>query len=87
MKYKPRYSVHIRSDREGIIVLHIVQQKICFDKEELNPIWTGLFAYLKTLGGGGQNTPVTNLAVSTLMTMKLGRDILWVKTLQIDEKF
>ena len=34
-----------------------------------NPIWTGL---------GAQNAP-PNLAISTQMTMKLGKDILWVE--------
>ena len=44
----------------------------------LNPIWTGLFANLKRLGGGGgrQNR---NLAISGQMTMKLGKDIQWVE--------
>ena len=44
-----------------------------------NPIWTGLFANLKRLGGG-QNGPFPpNLAISRQMTMKLGKDILWVE--------
>ena len=39
-----------------------------------NPIWTGLF--VTNLKGGA---PSPNLAMSSQMTMKLGRDILWVK--------
>ena len=43
-----------------------------------NPIWTGHFANLKRLeGGGGQNGLPPNLAISSQMTMKLGKDILW----------
>ena len=45
------------------------------------PVWTGLFANLKRLGGGGQNGPPPNLAISRQMTMKLGKDILWVEIL------
>ena len=45
----------------------------------LNPIWTGLFANLKRLGGDIPLPPhllPPNLAIST---MKLGKDILWVE--------
>ena len=38
----------------------------------INPIWTGLFANLK-------DWPPPNLAISCQMTMKLGKDILWVE--------
>ena len=44
----------------------------------INPIWTGLFAKLKRLGGG-QNGPPPNLAISSQMTMKLGKGILWAE--------
>ena len=37
----------------------------------INPIWTGFFAYLKD--------PRPNLAISSQMTMKVGRGILWVE--------
>ena len=43
----------------------------------VNPIWTGLFADLKRLGGGAK-WPPPNVAISTQMIMKLGNDILWV---------
>ena len=42
-----------------------------------NPIWTGLFANLKRLGR--YFVPPLNLAVSSQMAMKLGKDILWVE--------
>ena len=44
----------------------------------VNPIWTGLFANLKRLGGGAK-LPPPNLAISSQMTMKLGKDILSVE--------
>ena len=40
----------------------------------INPIYTGLFANLKRLGGG--NIPPPKLAISIQMTMKLGKNIL-----------
>ena len=44
----------------------------------INPIWTGLFANLKRLRG--QNAPhLPNLAISSYITMKIGRGILWVE--------
>ena len=43
-----------------------------------NPTWTGLFANLKGRGGGAK-WPPPNLAISSQITMKLGRDILWVE--------
>ena len=45
----------------------------------INPIWTGLFANLKRLGGGGAKWSPPNLAISGQMTMKLGKEILWVE--------
>ena len=44
--------------------------------ESFNPIWTGLFAYLKRLGG---KIPPHNLAIASQMTMKLGKVILRVE--------
>ena len=41
---------------------------------EINPIWTGLFANLIKRLRGGQNGPPPNLAISSHMTMKLGKD-------------
>ena len=52
----------------------------------LNPILTGLFANLKRLGGGGKMAP-PNLAISGQMTMKLGKNILWVEILTNWQKF
>ena len=46
-------------------------------QHNLKPIWTGLFANLKRLGGAKWPTP--NLAISGQMTMKLGKVILWVE--------
>ena len=43
-----------------------------------NPIWTGLFANLKRLGGGGKMAS-PNLTISSQKTMKLGNSILWVE--------
>ena len=43
-----------------------------------NPIWTGLFANLKRLGGAFAPPP-PNLAISSQKTMKLGKGILWVE--------
>ena len=46
----------------------------------LYSIWTGLFANLKKIGGrGGGNELPPNLAISCQMTIKLGKDILWVE--------
>ena len=45
----------------------------------INPIWTGLFANLKRLGGGGHFDPPYNSAISSQKTMKLGKGILWIK--------
>ena len=46
----------------------------------INPIWTGLFANLKDLrGGGAGSAPLPNLAISSQMKMKLGTSILWVE--------
>ena len=45
---------------------------------DLTSFWTGFFANLKRLGGR-QNASLPNLAVSSQMTMKLGKDILWVE--------
>ena len=47
----------------------------------INPIWTGLFANLKRLGGGGGGSilaPYPNLAISSQKMMKLGKGILKV---------
>ena len=46
-----------------------------------NPIWTGLFANLKRLGGGhfAPPPPPRNLAISSQIIMKLSKDILWVE--------
>ena len=49
----------------------------------LNPIWTGLFANLKRLGG----QPPPNFAISGQKTMKLAKGILWVEIFTIWEKF
>ena len=46
---------------------------------ELNPIWTGLFANLKRLGGGAFCSPPLNFAISSQKMMKLGKSILWVE--------
>ena len=43
-----------------------------------NNIWTGLFANLKRPGGRAK-CPSPNLAISSQMAMKLGKDILWVE--------
>ena len=51
-------------------------QGIYISFERFNLIWTGLFANLKRLGGGGQNGLSSNLAISREMTMKLGKGIL-----------
>ena len=51
------------------------------EDREFNPIWTGLFANLKRLLGGGANALPPNLAISSQMTMKLRKDILWIKIL------
>ena len=42
-----------------------------------SPTWTGRFANLKRLGGGGNAPP--NLAISSQLTMKLGKDMLWLE--------
>ena len=43
----------------------------------VNPIWTGLFANLKRTGG--QNGPLSKMAISSQITMKLVKDIFWVE--------
>ena len=54
----------------------------------INPIWTGLFANLKKLGGGGGKKALPpNLAISSQMTMKLGKDILSVEIFTNWQKF
>ena len=45
----------------------------------INPTWTELSANLKDWGA--KMLPPPNLAISSQMTMKLGRDILWIKIL------
>ena len=45
---------------------------LCDNSDNLNPIWTGLFADLKSLWG-------TNLVISSQKTVKLGKGILWVE--------
>ena len=49
---------------------------------DLTPFWTGFFANLKRVGGGGGGEAKwlpPNLDISSQMTMKLGKDILWVE--------
>ena len=46
----------------------------------INPVWTGLFANLKDWGAFCPPPPHPNLAISCQMTIKLGKDILWVET-------
>ena len=46
--------------------------------KHVNPIWTGLFANLKRLGGHFAPLPHPNLVISSQKTMKLGKGILWV---------
>ena len=62
-----------RNNKEIFAHLHDKQTECC----TFNPIWTGLFANLRKLGR--QNGPPPNLAVSSQMTMKLGKGILWVE--------
>ena len=60
-------------------------QELFYCRTNVNPIWTGLFANVKRLGREGQNGPSSKLlAISSQMTLKLGKDIL---SLQIDIKF
>ena len=59
-----------------------------FIPSRINHIWTGLFATLKRLGGGGEaKCPPPNLAISSQMTMKLGKYILWVEIFGNWQKF
>ena len=51
----------------------------CHSRKNLNPIWTGLFANLKRLGGGSTLAPPPNLAISSQKKMKLGKGILCVE--------
>ena len=53
--------------------IHFVLNRQC----TLKPIWTGIFASLRDWGGG-QNAP-PNLAISSQMMMKVGKNILWVE--------
>ena len=46
--------------------------------KNFNAIWTGLFANLKRLGGHFAPPP-PNWAISSQMTMKLDKDILWIE--------
>ena len=46
---------------------------------DLTPFCTGFFANLKRLGGGEAKWLPPNLDISSQMTMKLGKDILWVE--------
>ena len=47
---------------------------------ELNTIWTGLLCQPEKTGEGGVGFGAPpNLAISSQMTMKLGKDILWVE--------
>ena len=47
----------------------------------LNPtcIWTGIFASLERLGRGAKIPPLPNLDILSQMTMKVGKNILWVE--------
>ena len=58
------------------IFSEISRAKIIFHFN-FNPIWAGLFANLKRLGG--HFGPPPNLAISSQMTMKLSKGILWVE--------
>ena len=65
---------------------------ICGKTEDVcclfNPIWTGLFANPKRLGGGeGKMAQPPNLAISSQMTMKLGKGILWIEIFSNSHKF
>ena len=44
----------------------------------LNPIWPGLFANLKRRGEGHFGPP-PNLAISSQITIKFGKGVLWVE--------
>ena len=62
-----------------LISLDIIQGPplvACSNLLVLNPTWTGLFANLKRLGGAKWPP---SLAISSQMTMKLGKGILWVE--------
>ena len=48
-------------------------------KISISPVWTGFFANLKILRGGGAKRPAPNLVISSQMTKKLGKDILQVE--------
>ena len=62
-----------------LIKFHFDIWNIYFGSHLFNPIWTGHFDNLKR-PGEGQFGPPLNLAISSQITMKLGKDILWVET-------
>ena len=53
----------------------------CLEISDFNPIWAQLFANLKRPGGGGggKMAPSSNLANSSQMMIKLGKNILWIE--------
>ena len=70
-----------------------LQDEIEIEYSEFNPIWTGLFANLKRLGWRAKCSPPPppppppNLAISSQMTMKVGKDIIWVEIFKNGQKF
>ena len=50
-----------------------------FVKDPFNPIWTGFFA--------NHFGSLPNLAISSQMTMKLGKDIIWVEIDKLTKVF
>ena len=65
----------------------VLPNKRRFESECIEPYSDWAFCYLKRLGGGGDFLPPPNSANSSQITMKLEKDILWVKSLQIDKIF
>ena len=62
-------------------LIHYPYMDFNLENYHINPIWTQLFANLKRLGGP------RNLAISSQMTMKLGKGILWVEIFTNWQKF
>ena len=76
------HSLHYLHNLHNLKVFEYIWKFLPWPREIqtfLNPIWTGLFANLKNWGEGGKMAPSPNLAISSQITMKLGKDILWVE--------
>ena len=78
----PKKILHLINKRQkafgSMSEIHFVLNKQL--EGTLNRIWAGIFASLKKTGEGAKMSPSPpNLAISSQMTMKVGKNIQWVE--------